>query len=191
MDGVVKVLQAAAAVATILLCGFVIFAVWKLRNVVVTLDDSGKKLLDNLAALTAMARESEIPNRAADALSSIKDTSEAAAQGARSLTEASILVREFLTDEKTKAVPLRIHELLHQGEDLAADLQKTSIQLRATLAVPGEVIAMLSGGVVPMLEDARKKAKLVQPFLEALRTGVSASWDEMRKPAQGGDGDKP
>jgi hypothetical protein len=189
MDGVVKVLQAAAAVATILLCGFVIYAVWRLRSVVETLDDSGKKLLENLAALTAMAREREIPLRAADTLGALKDASEATAQGARSLSEASAAVREFFANEKAKAVPLRIHELLSQAEELAADLRKTSEQLRCMIAAPGDAMARFSDNVAPMIADARKKAGLVQTFLEALLTGVSVSWDEMRKPEGDGGGD--
>jgi len=187
MDGVVKVLQAAAAVATILLCGFVIYAVWRLRNIASALDESGKKLLENLAALTAMAREREIPHRAADTLSALKDASEATAQGARSVSEAAVAVRNFFADEKAKAVPTRIHELLQQGEELAANLRKTSEQLRAIISAPGDAMARFTDSVAPMLEDARKKAGLVQVFLDALRTGVSVSWDEMRKPAQGCD----
>ncbi len=188
MDGIVTVLQAAAALATILLCGFVIYAVWRLHGVAGALDDSGKKLLDNLAALTAMAREREIPLRAADTLSGLKEAADSISASARSLSEAAASVRAFFGDEKTKSFPPRLHELLRQSEELAADLQKTSAQLRATLAVPGDALALLSGGVGPMLIDAQKKMGLVRTFLDALRTGVTVSWDELHKPDGDGGG---
>ena len=186
MDGIVKVLQAAAAVAVILLCGFVIYAAWRLRNIADALDESGKKLLENLAALSAMAREREIPHRAADTLSALKDASEAAAQGARNLSEASAAVRDFFGSDKTKAVPPHIHEVLSQAEELAADLRKTSEQLRGMISAQGDAMARFSDNVAPVLADARRKAGLVQGFLEALLTGVTVSWDEMRKPDGGG-----
>jgi uncharacterized protein YoxC len=189
MDAVVTVLQAAAAVATILLCGFVIYAVWRLRGVADTLDDSGKKLLDNLSALSGMAHEREIPLRVSDTLEGIKKTADDVAESARNLSQASAAVRDFFGNEKAKAVPPHLHELLTQGEELAADLRKTSEQLRATIAAPGEAMARLSGGVGPMLADARKKMVLVRTFLDALRTGVTVSWDELHKPdEEGGEG---
>ncbi len=171
--------------ATILLCGFVIYAVWRLRNIADALDDSGKKLLENLAALTAMAREREIPHRAADAMGALKDASEATAQGARNLSEASAAVRDFFGGEKAKAVPPHIHEVLLQAEELAADLRKTSEQLRGMISAPGDAMARFSDNVAPVLAEARRKAGLVQTFLEALLTGVTVSWDEMRKPESG------
>lgn len=185
MDGPVTVLQAAAAVATVLLCGFVMYAAWKLRNLATSLDESGRKMLDNLAALTEMAREREVPRQAADAAAALKEASEAVAQGAYSLSEAAAAVRDFFGSEKAKSVPPHIHELLLQAEELSADLRLTSERIRAAVSAPGDAVARLSDSVAPVLADARKKVGLVQAFLDALLTGVSVSWEEVHKPEKG------
>lgn len=190
MSTVLTVLQATAALATIVLCVFVIYAAVRLQKLARTLDDSGKEFIENIAALSRMVREREIPLKVAG---TAEDLSRAAQQvaiwaetwadkGSRVMTRMD----DWLADENTTSLPAEARELFARGRELVEDLSETSKALKRVVAAPVETVSRVSDTVLPLVEDARQKVEQMRWFLDAIRTGFSVGWEELRKPDDDG-----
>jgi uncharacterized protein YoxC len=186
MNTVLTVLQATAALATIVLCVFVIYAAIKLQRLARTLDDSGKEFIENIAVLSRMAREREIPLKVAGTAEDLSSAAQQVATWAETWAEkgSSVLSRmdDWLADENTTSMPGEARELLVHGRELVDNLNETCEALRRVVSGPVETAARVSDTVLPLVEDARQKVEQMRWFLDAIGTGFSVGWEELRKP---------
>jgi len=186
MSTVLTVLQATAALATIVLCVFVIYAAVRLQKLARTLDDSGKELIENIAALSRMAREREIPLKVAGTAEDLSRASRQVAAWAETWAEKGSRVMsrmdDWMADENTASVPGEARELLVRGKELVDNLNETCAALRSVVSGPVETAARVSDTVLPLVEDARRKVEQMRWFLDAIGTGFSVGWEELRKP---------
>ncbi len=95
-------------------------------------------------------------------------------------------IERIVADEKTATLPVEAAQFLSRGKELMVSLNETSELLRNVINGPAETMMRMSGTVMPVIEDARKKVNLVRAFLEAVRTGIGAGWSELR-PTDGKD----
>ncbi len=190
MTTVLPVLQAIAALATVVLCVFVILAAVRMQKLAKALDDSGKEFIENIAALSRMAREREIPLKAAGTLEDLARAAQHVATWAETWADkgSSVMSRmdDWLADENTTAVPAEARELLVRGKELVEDLSGTSKALKRVVSAPVETVSRVSDTVLPLVEDARQKVEQMRWFLDAIKTGFSVGWEELRKPDEDG-----
>jgi hypothetical protein len=186
MSTVLTVLQATAALATIVLCVFVIYAAVRLQKLARTLDDSGKEFIENIAALSKMAREREVPLKVADTAEDLSRAAQQVAVWAATWAEKGSIVLsrmdECLADENTVSLPAEARELVARGKEMVEDLSETSKALKRVVSAPVETVSRVSDTVLPLVEDARQKVEQMRWFLDAIGTGFSVGWEELRKP---------
>ncbi len=186
MDNVLAILQAVAALATIVLCVFVIYAAARLQKLARALDESGKEFIENIAALSGMAREREVPLKAAGAIEDLARAGQNVATWAETWADkgSSVMSRmdDWLADENTGSLPAEARELLAQGKELVENLNETCESLRRVVSAPVETVSRVSDTVLPLVEDARQKVQQMRWFLDAIKTGFSVGWEELRKP---------
>jgi len=190
MSTVLTVLQATAALATIVLCVFVIYAAVRLQKLARTLDDSGKEFIENIAALSRMAREREIPLKVAGTAEDLSRAAQQVAIWAETWADkgSRVMIRmdDWLADENTTSLPAEARELFARGRELVEDLSETSKALKRVVAAPVETVSRVSDTVLPLVEDARQKVEQMRWFLDAIKTGFSVGWEELRKPDENG-----
>lgn len=186
MSTALTVLQAVAALATIALCVFVIYAVVRLQKLARALDDSGREFIENIAALSRMAREREVPLMIAGTAEDLSRAAQQVAAWAETWANkgSSVLSRmdECLGDENTVSLPAEARELVARGKELVEDLTETSKALKRVVSAPVETVSRVSDTVLPLVEDARQKVEQMRWFLDAIGTGFSVGWEELRKP---------
>lgn len=186
MTTVLPVLQAIAALATVVLCVFVIYAAVRLQKLARALDDSGKEFIENIAALSRMAREREIPLKAASTMEDLSRAAHQVATWAETWADkgSSVMSRmdDWLADENTASLPAEARELLAGGKELLESLNETCEALRRVVSAPVETVSRVSDTVLPLVEDARQKVEQMRWFLDAIKTGFSVGWEELRKP---------
>ncbi|MCD6281984.1 hypothetical protein J7J84_00040 [bacterium] len=193
MSTVLTVLQATAALATVVLCVFVIFAAVRLQKLARALDDSGKEFIENIAALSRMAREREIPLKAAGSIEDLARAGQNVATWAETWADkgSSVMSRmdDWLADENTASLPAEARELLAQGKELVENLNETCESLRSVVSAPVETVSRVSDTVLPLVEDARQKVEQMRWFLDAIKTGFSVGWEELHKPDENEESD--
>jgi len=190
MSIVLTILQATAALATIVLCVFVIYAAARLQKLARALDDSGKEFIENIAALSRMAREREIPLKAAGTMEDLSRAARQVATWAETWADkgSRVLTRmdDWLADENTVSLPAETRELVARGRELVEDLSETSQALKRVVSAPVETVSRVSDTVLPLVEDARQKVEQMRWFLDAIGTGFSVGWEELHKPDENG-----
>ena len=186
MSTALTILQATAALATIALCVFVIYAAIKLQKLARALDDSGIEFIENIAALSRMAREREVPLKVAGTAEDLSRAAQQVAVWADTWAEKGSIVLsrmdECLADENTVSLPAEARELVVRGKEMVEDLTEASKALKRVVSAPVETVSRVSDTVLPLVEDARQKVEQMRWFLDAIGTGFSVGWEELRKP---------
>jgi len=174
---------------------FVILAAVRLQKLARALDDSGKEFIENIAALSGMAREREIPLKAASTLEDLSRAAQNVAAWAETWAEkgSSVLSRmdDWLADENTASLPAEARDLLARGKELVDSLNETCNALRRVVSAPAETVSRVSDTVLPLVEDARQKVEQMRWFLDAVKTGFSVGWEELRRPDESGESGSP
>jgi len=182
MSAFVGVLQALAALATIVLCVFVVMAVIRLRQLAERVDDHGRAVLENLAALSGLAREQALPYRAAQTLEELQGAFRKVGQAADRVAETVARLEGILASEEAGTVPAATAQFLARGNELLSRLNETAEVLQRVIDHPATAVMRLSDTVVPVVEDARRKVGLARTFVEAVKCGLQAGWQDLLSP---------
>jgi chemotaxis regulatin CheY-phosphate phosphatase CheZ len=181
MEGLLTALQILTSLAVISLCVVVVDSVAKLRRFARKLGKTSTEAVENIAELTRMAREKELPHRADEALAEARRVMGELTRRAR---ESLANLDRLLADEAVKSAPGQIVDLVARGNDLVTQAQQAVDRLNAVLKAPADTAAMVTQSVRPMVEDAREKVDLLRSLFTALAAGVSAGWDDLRSGAE-------
>ena len=184
MEGLLTALQILTSLAVIFLCVVVVDSVAKLRRFARQLGKTSAEAVENIAELTRMARERELPHRADDALEGVRRAAGELSSLAGRMRESLAHLDRLLADEAVKSAPGQFADLVERGNELAAQAQEAVGRLNSVLKGPAETAAMVTESVRPMVEDAREKVDLLRSLFTALAAGVSAGWDNLRSGAE-------
>jgi len=177
-------LQILTSLAVISLCVVVVDSVAKLRRFARKLGKTSTEAVENIAELTRMAREKELPHRADEALAEARRVMGELPDLTRRARESLANLDRLLADEAVKSAPGQIVDLVARGNDLVTQAQQAVDRLNAVLKAPADTAAMVTQSVRPMVEDAREKVDLLRSLFTALAAGVSAGWDDLRSGAE-------
>lgn len=184
MEGLLTALQILTSLAVISLCVVVVDSVVKLRRFARKLGKTSTEAVENIAELTRMAREKELPYRADESLAEARRVMGELSDLTRRARESLANLDRLLADEAVKSAPGKIMDLVTRGNDLVAQAQEVVNRLNAILKGPADTAAMVTQSVRPMVEDAREKVDLLRSLFTALAAGVSAGWDDLRSGSQ-------
>jgi len=180
MEGLLTALQMLTSLAVIFLCFVIVDSVVRLRRAARELGKSTSEALNNIAELTRMAREKQLPYRADESLVEARrvmsDLSELAAKARESLSALDGL----LADEALKSMPSEVGQLVTRGNELVAQAQEAVDRLSSVVKGPADTAAMVTESLRPVVEDARQKVDLVGSLFTAIAAGVAAGWTELR-----------
>lgn len=184
MEGLLTALQILTSLAVIFLCLVTVDSVAKLRRFARKLGKTSTEAVENIAELTRMARERELPHRADDALEEVRRAAGELSSLAGRMRESLDHLDRLLADDAVKSAPGQITDLVARGNDLVTQAQEAVDRLNAVLKAPADAAAVVTQSVLPMVDDAREKVDLLRSLFTALAAGVSAGWDELRGGAQ-------
>jgi alkanesulfonate monooxygenase SsuD/methylene tetrahydromethanopterin reductase-like flavin-dependent oxidoreductase (luciferase family) len=168
MEGLLTALQILTSLAVISLCVVVVDSVAKLRRFARKLGKTSTEAVENIAELTRMAREKELPHRADEALAEARRVMGELPDLTRRARESLANLDRLLADEAVKSAPGQIVDLVARGNDLVTQAQQAVDRLNAVLKAPADTAAMVTQSVRPMVEDAREKVDLLRSLFNAL-----------------------
>ena len=159
-------LQTVEAIVLIVVAVIVGAAVWLGFVLFRRLAAPATRTAENLAALSQMAREEEVPRKVSSALVELRDA-------AHQVSGASEALRRFLENEELSALPADIREAVARLQDSLERFSGTLSSVDQYLHVP---------------QEAKQKLDLFKGVVSALGEGFAAGWQEWRGDREGKGG---
>jgi|GEM_PF-4418874 len=146
----IVVIAAAVAVVAVVWWGFALHR--KLLS-------PATRVAENLAALTGMARDEELPRKVSRLFDELR-------KAAESVAVASKELQRFLADEEFVALPAETRQAVARFQESLERFNATLSQVDTYLKLP---------------EDAKQKFNLLRQVVSAIGDGISAGWEDLRR----------